>query len=75
MLSVTIHSMSLDLSMAALLQTKPMLMTLANALHRLCLPIRKQAASAPFFHTMTAFVPAPSRTGQHSGNQALVMES
>jgi hypothetical protein len=75
MLSVPIHSMSLKLSMAALLQTKPMLMTLANALHRLCLPIREQAAFALFIHTMAAFVPAPSRTGQHTGNQALAMES
>ena len=75
MLSVPTHSMSLNLSMEALLQTKPMLMTLAHALHHLCHPIRKQAAFAPFFHTMTAFVPAPSQPGQHSGNQALVMES
>ena len=75
MLLVPIHSLSLDLSMAACLQTKLMLMTLVNALHRLCHPIRKQAAFALFIHTMAAFVPAPSRPGQHSGNQALVTES
>ncbi len=75
MLSVPTHSMSLNLSMAAWLQTKPTLMTLANALHRLCHPIRKQAASAPFIHTMAAFVLALNRPGRHSGNQALATES
>lgn len=75
MLSVPIHSMNLNMTMAALLQTKPMLMTLAIALHRLCRPTRKQAAFAPFIHTMAAFVPAPSQPGQRSGNQALVTES
>ncbi len=75
MLLMPFHSMSLNLSMAAVLQTKPMLMTLENALHHLCLPTRKQAAFAPFIHTMAAFVPAPSQPGQHSGNQALVTES
>ena len=75
MLLVLFHSMSLDLSMAVCLQTKLMLMTLANALHHQCLPTRKQAASAPFIRTMAAFVPAPNRPGQHSGNPALVTES